>query len=390
MWAQGSSSRLGEHCPAWFGALIEYLLERCAPAVCLRHLRRIERALAAGQTRPAVLLATVTDRGRSGRSPGDTARLLKGFLVGRGLLLAGDEQGRLATGRRQRRLERCPGALRPAIERYLAAVLEANQRARRRGERPLRDGTVERRLVNIAAFASHLVELGVTDWAAVSREHVESFLAEHNDRAGRLATLRALFRWARRERVVLTDPTRGFAHQLAPGFAGHTLPLASQAELARRWSASECHPNEALVGLLALLHGASATELRHLTINDLDRVQRTVRLGRRRHPVPLDPLGMRAIERCLEHRHTLRTENPHLIVTRSTRCHRTAASVAYLSHVLDPAGVAPRVLRQTRLADLAHRIDPRLVAEAFGMTAEGALHYLVGAVEREAHTLTNV
>lgn len=390
VWAQGASSRLGENCPAWFGTLIEYLLERCAPAVCLRHLRRIEHALADGHSRPASLLAAVTDRGRSGRSPGSTARLLEGFLVGRGLLLASDEQGRLAAGRRQRRLERCPGPMRATVERYLAAVLAANQRARRRGERPLLDGTIDKRLVIIAAFANHLVDLGITDWAAVSREHVESFFAKRNDSTGCLPSLRDLFRWARHERLVLSDPTRGLTHQLAPGFAGRTLPVAHQAELARRWSAGECHPNEALVGLLALLHGASSTELRGLTINDLDRQQRTLRLGHRRHPVPLDPLSMRAIERCLEHRDTLWTENPHLILTRSTRCHHTPASTAYLAHVLDPAGVPPRVLRQTRLADLAHRIDPRLVAEAFGITAEGALHYLIGAVEGEEHTLTNM
>jgi integrase len=390
VWAQGSTSRLGESCPVWFGALVDYLLARCAPAVCLRHLRRIEHALAAGQTRPAALLAAVIDRGRSARSPGSTARLLEGFLVGRGLLLASDEQGRLAAGRRQRRLERCPAVLRPMVERYLAATLDASQRARRRGEQPLRDGTIERRLVIIAAFATHLRDLGVTDWAAVSSEHVESFLAARISRSGPLASLRDLFRWARRERLVLSDPTRGLTDTPAPGFAGRTLSITEQAELTKRWSGEECHPNEALVGMLALLHGASSTELRGLRISDLDPVTRTLRLGSRRHRVPLDPLSIKAIERCLEHRASLQTENPHLILTRCTRCHHTAASTAYLAHVLDPAAVTPRLLRQTRLADLAHRIDPRLVAEAFGITAEGALHYLIGAVEREEHALTNI
>jgi integrase len=390
VWAHGASSRLGENCPAWFGALVEYLLERCAPAVCLRHLRRIEQALPAGQIRPDSLLAAVIDRGRSGRSPGATARLLEGFLVGRGLLLASDEQGRLAAGRRQRRLERCPDLLRPVVERYLTAVLAANQRARRRGERPLLDGTVEKRLVIIAAFAGHLVDLGITDLAAVSREHVESFLAERISKSGPLASLRDFFRWARRERLVLTEPTRGLTHQPAAGFAGRTLSIVEQAELTKRWSALECHPNEALVGVLALLHGASSTELRGVRISDLDPGTRTLRLGSRRNRVPLDPLSMKAIERCLEYRESLWTENPHLILTRGTRCHHTAASTAYLAHVLDPAGVTPRLLRQTRLADLAHRVDPRIVAEAFGITAEGALHYLIGAVEGEEHTLTNV
>jgi hypothetical protein len=61
-----------------------------------------------------------------------------------------------------------------------------------------------------------------------------------------------------------------------------------------------------------------------------------------------------------------------VIVTRSTRAHRTPASQPYLSHVLDPAGVSPRLLRQTRLAEITHRLDPRLVAAAFGMTRRRA------------------
>ena len=390
VWLHGAGERLGDRRPDWLGALGEHLLERCAPAVCLRHLRRIEHALSAGHTRPGALLAAVSDGGRSGRTPGSTHRLLEAFLVGRRLLLAGDERGRLAARRRQRRIERCPPALQPALERYLRAVMAANERARRRAEQPLADATIERRLAVISAFAALLVEHGVADWAAASRAHVDAFLADRADIGARLASLRHFFSWARRERLVLTDPTRGVRHRPAPGFAGHTLPRTRQAELARRWTAADCHPNEALVGLLAMLHGASAAELRNLTIDDIDHPRATLRLGRRRHPVPLDPLSFNAIERSLAHRAGLQTANPHLIVTRSTRCHRTPASTAYLAHVLDPAAVTPRLLRQTRLADLAHRLDPRLVADAFGITAEAALHYLTGAIDNEAHAFANL
>jgi hypothetical protein len=158
----------------------------------------------------------------------------------------------------------------------------------------------------------------------------------------------------------------------------------------RRWAAGDCHPHEALVGLLALLHGAPVSELRPLTVNDINTAARTMRLGRRSHQVPLDPLSFAALECCVAYHEQLRTENPHVIVTRGTRAHRTPASQPYLSHVLDPAGVTPRVLRQTRLAELTHCLDPRLVAAAFGMTPEGALHYLIGAVETEAVAFANL
>jgi hypothetical protein len=42
------------------------------------------------------------------------------------------------------------------------------------------------------------------------------------------------------------------------------------------------------------------------------------------------------------------------MVTRVTRARTCAASAAYVSHVLDPCGVPPRMLRSTRLIDLVN------------------------------------
>jgi site-specific recombinase XerD len=350
----------------------------------------VEGALHAGIDRPAAIIAAVSDGGRSGRSLGDSARLLEAFLVARGVVLASDERGRLAHGRRQRRIARCPPPLRPAAERYLAWLLDGRERARRIGEHPLTDHTIEQRLAVLAQFAAHLDHDGVHDWATCSRGHIEAFLATGRDRGFRLAALRDFFRFARRQRICLTDPTAGLAHRPARGFRGRTLTRADQARLMRRWAADECHPHEALVGLLSLLHAAAVSELRPLTVNNVNTPTRTVRLGRRPHPVPLDPLSFAALKRCLDHRAELGTENPHVLVTRGTRAHRTPASQPYLSHVLDAAGVSPSLLRHTRLTELTHRLDPRLVAAAFGMTPEGALHYLIGAIDTEAAAFANV
>ena len=54
-----------------------------------------------------------------------------------------------------------------------------------------------------------------------------------------------------------------------------------------------------------------------------------------------------------------------------------------MGRLLDPAGVKPGVLRYTRIVDLAHRVDPRLTAIAFGMTEQGALHYVTDVVDNE-------
>ena len=57
-----------------------------------------------------------------------------------------------------------------------------------------------------------------------------------------------------------------------------------------------------------------------------------------------------------------------------------ASNTAYASHLLDPCGVPPRMLRCTRLADLVNATDPKLVA-AFGMNPEGVMIYLADHVD---------
>jgi Transposase domain (DUF772) len=100
-------------------------------------------------------------------------------------------------------------------------------------------------------------------------------------------------------------------------------------------------------------------------------------------PRAIDPLTLDALTVCLTARAAMGTANPHPIVTRGTRLHAGPASAYFMNHVLGPAGTKPALLRQTRVADLAHRTDPRLVATALGMTAEGAMHYLTDAVDHD-------
>ncbi len=101
--------------------------------------------------------------------------------------------------------------------------------------------------------------------------------------------------------------------------------------------------------------------------------------------MPLDPVTGSALAAAITARARQATGNPHLIVTKDSRSHQKACSPYLMTHVLDGAGIRPSTLRQTRLAEFAHQLDPRLVAAAFGMTEEGALHYLIGAVNSENH-----
>jgi hypothetical protein len=181
---------------------------------------------------------------------------------------------------------------------------------------------------------------------------------------------------------VLVDPTRDLPALPRRGFTGATLTLTEQRRLFRRWTCDpDVHPHEAVVGVMALLHAASSSELRHLRVDDLDHARHTLRLGRRSVPIPIDPITSTVLGRCLEQRASLDTRNPHLIVTTTTKTRSTPASTAYLCHILDAAHVSPKRLRATRIVDLVISLDPKIVGEALGMKPEGLVDYLADHVD---------
>jgi hypothetical protein len=263
-------------------------------------------------------------------------------------------------------------------------MLAARERARRAKTKPRSDVTIEAALATIRDFACFLAgDRGKLDWALADVHDVEAFLVTlPKGRKRRLIVLRQFFRFARTRRIVLGDPTRGLAATGPKGFTGPTVSLGQQRELFRRWTTSPAvHPHEALLGMLALLHAASSAEVRLLRVDGIDFASRAVRLGKRPRPVPLDPACWAVLQRCLDHREKLRTSNPHVMTTRGTKAGDGPASAAYASHLLDPCGVPPRMLRCTRLADLVNTTDPKLVAATFGMNPEGVMIYLADHVD---------
>jgi len=372
--------------PGWFGDFAGCAAAGFAPSRAAALISQLGRLLEdGGSQNPQALLDRSRLLGR-GRSPGTLARTLETFFVSRGLALPTDHPEQLAAGRRQRRIDAVPGPLRPAVAAFAAACLTARERARRAGTRPRADSTIEDRLSAIRDLAAFLTqEHGKRDWAIVNVHDIEAFLATRPaNRKSRLTALRQFFAWARTRKLVLADPTRGLTAREPRGFRGPTAALALQRQLFSRWTAAgSAHPHECLTGLLALLHGATCAELRGLVITDIDTPGHAIQLGRRPAPTPLDPASWTALQQCLDHRVQLGTANPHVLVTRQTKSTHDPASAYYLSHILDPAGVRPRLLRSTRLAELVSTLDPKLVSAAFGMRPEGVTIYLADHVDRD-------
>ncbi|WBP91415.1 hypothetical protein [Kitasatospora cathayae] len=163
------------------------------------------------------------------------------------------------------------------------------------------------------------------------------------------------------------------------GFRGPTLTLDHQRALYRRWTTNPgTHPHEALIGLAALLHAATTTELRHLTDAAVDTVRRTLHFPGRPNPTPtpLDAATWHALQRCLDHRARTGTANPHILTTRLTITTRTPAGAAHIRDSLTPASLLPQILRSTRLLTLAAQLDIELLTAALGMSYSGVTPYL--------------
>jgi hypothetical protein len=371
-----------ENPPDWLDDFVAHAAARNSVGRTSRMISQLGQLLSEpGPASPPALLERAR---RPGPSIGALARTLEDFFIDSHLAFPTDHEGRRSTDRRQRRIGETPEPLRSAVARYADALVAAQGRARRAGTRPRSDRTIVDDIAILRDLARFLVtDRAKTDWASVDVTDIEAFLADKPlSRPRRRGVTGQFFRWAKAQRIVLTNPTVGLPSGRIGGFRGRTLSLSEQRRLFRRWTTNpDAHPHECLAGLLALLHAASSAQLRHLKITDIDPARRTIKLDGRPQPVPLEPPSWQALQRCLDHRQALRTFNPHVIVTHITRTRRTPASDQYLVRVLDPAGIGTRTLRATRLVDLIASLDPKLVCEAVGMNPAGVLPYAADHVQ---------
>ena len=270
--------------PDWFDDFVaEVALVNCPPrAVGL--ISELGALLADGaSTHPQALL----ERSRQpGRSMGTLGRSLETFFTSHQLALPTDQDQRLAEGRRNRRINAIPEQFRPAVTRFSDAMLAARVRAARARTKPRSDSTIEGALGVIRDLARFLTDRSRTDWAQVNSSDIEAFMASRRpgNRPRTMTVIGQFFRWARKDKVILVDPTRGIDVARQRGFNGMTISVDRQRMLFRRWTTDPTvHPHESFVGLLAMLHGASNSEARQLA-------DRRYRPQRPHHPVGVTAL----------------------------------------------------------------------------------------------------
>lgn len=365
--------------PSWLAEFATYLTPRHHPQRACAMLTRLGTLLTeAAMAHPQALLE------QAARTDGQLAAALEDFLTSTRRALPLDWDDRRAADRRRRRLDAVPEPLQPAAAAFAEHLLANRERARRAGTQPRQHSTLDARLTAVRDLALFLAaDRGTTDWATVDVGDIEAFLhTRASRRAFYLAGLRQFFGFATRTRRILIDPTRKLTAPQPSGFRGPTLTRQQQHMLFHRWSTGTgIHPHEAFVGLLALLHGATTTDIQYLTDDAIDHEAHTIHIGHRPQPTPLDPWSWTALQRCLTHRKSLRSTNPHIVITNRTKATRAPASAGYVKHTLDPVGIQPRILRSTRLADLVTNVDAKLVAAAYGMSNEAVIAYLADHVD---------
>jgi site-specific recombinase XerD len=366
--------------PSWLPGFADYLVPRHNATAACQMITQVGRLLRdGGPTRPQALLP------RAGARGGPLGRALEDFFTSHGLALLPDHRERMAAARRQRRLDAIPAALRPAAIAFSEHEIAGRQRARHAGTRPPCHSTIEGHLSSVRDFARFLAaSRSIDGWATVSTGHVEAFLAtQPSTAAHRLAGLRRFFRFATRRRMILTDPAKTVTIAQPRGFSGPSLTRDQQRELFRRWTSGrdDVHPHEALTGLLALIHGATTQQIRHLTVEAIDPATQAVTLRGRPQPTPLDPWTWTAVQACLAHRQAVNSANPHLLVTLQTKATRAPSGDSYVKNILAPGGIRPRILRSSRILSLVNAADPELVATAFGMTYDAVTAYLADRVD---------
>ena len=171
-----------------------------------------------------------------------------------------------------------PRPMRGAVASFADSMLYARERARRAGTRPRTDHTIETALTIVRDLARFLDSSTRQTGLGPGRHARHRGVPRRpcpKHRTRRLTVLRQFFRFARSRKFMLVDPTPVCRSSGPEGSVAAPSPRTSSAPcFAAGATTRDAHPHEALLGILALLHGASSDEVRHCASIDIDADER--------------------------------------------------------------------------------------------------------------------
>ncbi|WP_214408198.1 hypothetical protein [Pseudonocardia lacus] len=269
--------------------------------------------------------------------------------------------------------DRCqvlPVGFQGEVRAWLLVLLDGDARSRPRSASTIYGyfGRARPHLLAWSATRGQLREVTVDDVRAV----LDPLRGHHL--AGTFVALRSLFGFARRRRLIFTDPTRRL-------HVGHAAPARALLPMTDAQIAAVADtavtPAQRVVVALVAVHAARATAIRELTLDDIDLAGRRISLAG--HPQRLGEFVHAALIGWLQHRQTLwpHTPNRHVLVSAVTATGTAPVSDYYLSWHLLLRGVQLEQIRGDRVLHeaLAVRADPLHLAAVFNLSTATAIAY---------------
>ncbi|MFI7644333.1 hypothetical protein [Nonomuraea sp. NPDC049400] len=193
-----------------------------------------------------------------------------------------------------------------------------------------------------------------------------------------LTALKSLFRYAKKDRKIFTNPTQGLRTTRTPAHSS-LVPL-QETRIQAAADVADTATLRLIIGLAAI-HAARPVAIRHLKISDVDLANQRITLNGVTRP--LDEFTAQALlaylrERARQWPHT---KNPHVLVSRITAGGQRPVSKYFPKQHLLRHGIQLEEIRMDRVLDeaLANRADPLHLACVFGFDATTAVAYAEAA-----------
>lgn len=257
----------------------------------------------------------------------------------------------------------------------------------RRWARAALDGTSRTQALHEKSVRIYVASLrpALLDWSArysclreATRDDIRVHLAAlyGTRRQTTMAAFRSLFAWAKKNRVVFTDPAR----HLSPGRRARAVLQPLPDEQVARAASAATTPHARLFVALAAVHAARPGAIRAMQLGDIDPGNRQLTIAGRTRP--LDDLTLQILQDWLARRQQRwpGTANPHLLINRQTApgtgpvSHEWLTSLRGLPATLDRL----RIDRQLEEA-LTHGPDPLHLAAVFDIDVSTAIRYAASA-----------
>ena len=254
--------------------------------------------------------------------------------------------------------------------------------------RTLRDGSPRSRPRNystVRAYTAAAIDAAAT-WPQrehlreVTREDVQTYLATLHGRRRETATtaLRGLFRWAKTNKLIFRDPTRGLR---GPTVSDPIWPLLTPDDISASVTAATT-PQARLCVVLAAVHAARPGQIRALHLDDVDLAGRRITIAGNTRP--LDNLTAQALLDWLAHRRERwpNTANPHLLVSTASALGLAPVSATWILNLRGLPGTLERLRIDRQLEEaVTTGADPLHLATVFGFSEGTAIRWAANARE---------